>query len=52
VEDVAATTTPAGSAERWGRAWEARPADWAVSEEQQVPTYDKVAEWHVLIARA
>jgi SAM-dependent methyltransferase len=41
---VATTTTPAGSAARWGRAWGSRPADWAVSEEQQVPTYDTVAD--------
>jgi SAM-dependent methyltransferase len=41
---VAATTTPTGSAERWGRAWGARPRDWAVSEEQQAPTYDTVAD--------
>jgi SAM-dependent methyltransferase len=29
-----------GSAERWGRLWGARPADWALSEDQQVPTYE------------
>jgi SAM-dependent methyltransferase len=28
-----------GSAARWGPLWGARPADWALSEEQQVPTY-------------
>jgi len=44
VEDVATTTASAGSAARWGRAWGARPADWALSEEQQAPTYDTVAD--------
>lgn len=36
------TTTQAasGSAERWGPLWGARPADWALSEDQQTPTYD------------
>ena len=29
-----------GSAERWGRLWGARPADWALSEDQQTPTYE------------
>jgi SAM-dependent methyltransferase len=29
-----------GSAERWGPLWGARPADWALSEDQQVPTYE------------
>ena len=28
-----------GSAERWGPLWGARPADWAMSEDQQAPTY-------------
>jgi len=27
------------SAERWGPLWGARPADWALSEDQQTPTY-------------
>jgi SAM-dependent methyltransferase len=31
--------TPQGSAARWGPLWGARPADWAVNEDQQVPTY-------------
>jgi SAM-dependent methyltransferase len=36
----AATTTPTdGSATRWGPLWGARAADWAVSEDQQLPTY-------------
>src|SRR5919197_3717876 len=30
-----------GSAERWGPLWGARPEDWAVSEDQQVPTYEE-----------
>jgi SAM-dependent methyltransferase len=29
-----------GSAERWGRLWGSRPADWALSEDQQTPTYE------------
>src|SRR5918994_7193979 len=33
-------TAVAGSAERWGPLWGARPADWALSEDQQVPTYE------------
>ena len=38
-------TSPAvglgGSAERWGPLWGARPADWALSEDQQTPTYEE-----------
>lgn len=34
------TTTRGGSAERWGPLWGARPADWALSEDQQTPTYE------------
>jgi SAM-dependent methyltransferase len=30
-----------GSAARWGPLWGARPEDWALSEEQQVPTYEE-----------
>jgi len=33
-----------GSAERWGALWGARPADWALSEDQQTPTYDAALE--------
>ncbi len=33
------STAVTGSAERWGPLWGARPADWALSEDQQVPTY-------------
>lgn len=36
---TAATTT--GSAERHGPLWGARPEDWAVNEEQQLPTYEE-----------
>jgi SAM-dependent methyltransferase len=35
------TTTPTGSAERWGPLWGARPADWALSEDQQIPAYEE-----------
>src|ERR1700757_116805 len=40
--DMTATIRAAGlsgSAERWGPLWGARPADWALSEDQQTPTY-------------
>jgi SAM-dependent methyltransferase len=33
-------TAVTGSAERWGPLWGARPADWALSEDQQLPTYE------------
>jgi SAM-dependent methyltransferase len=41
-----ATSTQAvnGSAERWGPLWGARPADWALSEDQQTPTYEAALE--------
>jgi SAM-dependent methyltransferase len=32
--------TTSGSATRWGPLWGARPADWALSEDQQRPTYE------------
>jgi SAM-dependent methyltransferase len=35
------STAITGSAERWGRLWGARPADWALSEDQQIPTYEE-----------
>jgi SAM-dependent methyltransferase len=38
---MAGTTTQTGSAERWGALWGARPADWALSEDQQLPTYEE-----------
>src|ERR1700757_4417257 len=34
------TTGRGGSAERWGPLWGARPDDWALSEDQQTPTYE------------
>src|SRR5687768_13596569 len=34
-------TTVAGSAGCWGPLWGTRPADWALSEDQQVPTYEE-----------
>ena len=36
---LSATQSP-GSASRWGPLWGARPDDWALSEEQQFPTYE------------
>jgi SAM-dependent methyltransferase len=52
------TTLPSatiGSASRWGPLWGARPADWAFSEDQQIPTYEAALErtglepgWRVL----
>jgi SAM-dependent methyltransferase len=35
------STKVAGSAERWGPLWGARPADWALSEDQQIPIYEE-----------
>ena len=34
------TQAQAGSAGRWGPLWGARPSDWALSEDQQTPTYE------------
>ena len=34
-------TAVTGSAERWGPLWGARPDDWALSEDQQLPTYEE-----------
>src|SRR6266542_3044767 len=49
-----ATVSP-GSASRWGPLWGARPDDWALSEDQQLPTYEAALErtglepgWRVL----
>jgi SAM-dependent methyltransferase len=52
------TTIPsaaAGSASRWGPLWGSRPADWALSEDRQLPTYEAALErvglepgWRVL----
>lgn len=36
-----AATALSGSAERWGPLWGARPADWVLSEDQQMPTYEE-----------
>jgi SAM-dependent methyltransferase len=38
------TVEPIGSAQRWGPLWGARPADWALSEDQQTPTYEAALE--------
>ena len=38
------TVMPTGSAKRWGPLWGARPADWALSEDQQLPTYEAALE--------
>jgi SAM-dependent methyltransferase len=35
-----ASAAATGSAERWGPLWGARPADWALSEDRQIPTYE------------
>ena len=37
---MTAITSSTGSAHRWGPLWGARPADWALSEDQQLPTYE------------
>jgi SAM-dependent methyltransferase len=37
---MTAMASSTGSAERWGPLWGARSADWAATEEQQLPTYD------------
>lgn len=44
-----------GSAGRWGPLWGARPGDWALNEDQQIPTYEAALErtglgpgWRVL----
>jgi SAM-dependent methyltransferase len=37
---VTETETKSGSAERWGPLWGARPDDWALSEDQQLPSYE------------
>lgn len=41
---VTETETTTGSAQRWGPLWGARPADWALSEDQQTPTYEAALE--------
>ncbi len=37
---MTSATQSLGSAERWGPLWGARPDDWALSEDQQLPTYE------------
>jgi SAM-dependent methyltransferase len=41
---MASATHVQGSAERWGPLWGARPADWALSEDLQLPTYEAALE--------
>jgi SAM-dependent methyltransferase len=38
---MTAMTPAAGSAQRWGPLWGARPQDWAANEDQQMPTYEE-----------
>jgi SAM-dependent methyltransferase len=38
---MSATAIVGGSAMRWGPLWGARPRDWAMNEEQQLPTYEE-----------
>jgi SAM-dependent methyltransferase len=52
---TAASSATTGSANRWGPLWGARPADWALSEDRQLPTYEAALEhtglepgWRVL----
>src|SRR5437899_11666680 len=37
---TASSSAMTGSANRWGPLWGARPADWALSEDRQLPTYE------------
>ena len=37
---MTSATQSSGSAERWGPLWGARPDDWALSEDQQLPSYE------------
>jgi SAM-dependent methyltransferase len=39
-----ASSAVTGSAGRWGPLWGARPADWALSEDRQLPTYEAALE--------
>jgi SAM-dependent methyltransferase len=52
---MSTVSTEKGSAVRWGPLWGARPADWALTEEMQTPTYIAALErtglepsWRVL----
>jgi SAM-dependent methyltransferase len=38
---MTSATATTGSAERWGPRWGSRAADWAATEEQQLPTYEE-----------
>jgi SAM-dependent methyltransferase len=38
------TASPTGTAARWGPLWGARPADWALSEDEQTLTYEAALE--------
>ena len=38
---MTSATATTGSAERWGPLWGSRAADWAATEEQQLPTYEE-----------
>jgi SAM-dependent methyltransferase len=38
---MSATSSATGSAERWGPLWGARSHDWAINEDQQLPTYEE-----------
>src|SRR5919197_314544 len=42
--------TATGSAARWGPLWGARPEDWALSEDKQVPAYEEALR-HVSLER-
>ena len=41
---MSSATQAQGSAERWGPLWGASPANWVISEDQQVPTYNAALE--------
>src|ERR1044072_1537574 len=41
---TAVSAAATGSASRWGPLWGARPADWALSEDRQLPTYEAALE--------
>jgi SAM-dependent methyltransferase len=40
MSSMPSTDATPGSASRWGPLWGARPADWALSEDRQIPTYE------------
>src|SRR5215469_15472668 len=41
---ITPTSAATGSASRWGPLWGSRPADWALSEDQQLPTYQAAVD--------